>query len=173
MNSEYFRKNEQTDYELFVELMADIAPNVKVGETPQYFYCDATATTISDIVVEHELKRRYYQFNDEKMVMVNNGKEYDEIIIEAHKLCELLLSMHITNNVHQAKYANFIINEDGTKYAICFDIHGLNRMLKKKKFSNIYSKGYEQQEDGWRFLLPIKDAIIFRKNNGGRYTKIQ
>lgn len=172
MSVEFFDTNENRDYFLFEELMDDIAPHMEKGAAPKYFYCDATGKTIGDVVFEYELKYRNYQFNEEKMVMEKNGKEYKDIIIEAHKLCELLMSMVVFKSQHQPKYVNFLENEDGTKYAICFDIAGLSKMLNKQKFGNIYSKGYEQQEDGWRFLLPIADAIIFKKENNGRYKKI-
>ena len=171
MSKEFFNVNENRDYKLFEELMDDIAPSIDKGQTPTYYYCDATATT-SDVIIEYELKHREYSYNEERKVMEKNGKEYKDIIIEAHKLCELLMSMIVYKN-HHPKYVNFIVNEDGTKYALCFDIYGLDKMLKKQKFGNIYSKGYEQQEDGWRFLLPIKDAVVFKKgNNDEKYRRI-
>lgn len=171
MSKEFFDKNENRDYQLFVELMDDIAPNVEKGATPKYFYCDATGRTMGDIYIEFELKYRTYNFNEEKMVMEKNDKEYSDIIIEAHKLAELLLS-HNINKGTQQKYVNFIENSDGTKYAICYNISNLPQPPKKQKFGNIYSKGYEQQEDGWRFLLPIADAVIFKKENNEKYKRI-
>lgn len=170
MSKEFFNDNEKRDYELFEELMNDVAPNTEKGAAPVYCYCDATGKTMGDIYIEFELKYRTYNFNENKMVMEKNGKEYSEIIIEAHKLAELLISNQLNRGTKQ-KYINFIEN-GGTKYAICFDISNLSHHLKKQKFGNIYSKGYEQQEDGWRFLLPIKDAVIFKKENNEKYKKI-
>lgn len=171
MSKEFFNDNENRDYELFVELMDDVASNTEKGAAPKYCYCDATGKTMGDITIEFELKYRTYNFNEDKMVMEKNGKEYSEIIIEAHKIAELLISNQLNRGTKQ-KYINFIENDDNTKYAICYDISNLPQHPKKQKFGNIYSKGYEQQEDGWRFLLPIKDAVIFKKENNEKYKKI-
>ena len=92
MSKEFFNTNEKRDYELFEELMNDVAPNTEKGAAPVYCYCDATGKTMGDITIEFELKYRTYNFNEDKMVMEKNGKEYSEIIIEAHKIAELLIS---------------------------------------------------------------------------------
>ena len=171
MSKEFFNTSEERDYRLFVELMNDVAPHMEKGATKTYYYCDATGRTMGDIYIEFELKYRTYNFNEDKMVMENDGKEYSDVIIEAHKLAELLISNQINRGTQQ-KYVNFIENGDGTKYAICYDISHLSQHPKKQKFGNIFSKGYEQQEDGWRFLLPIKNAVIFKKENNEKYKKI-
>lgn len=170
MSKEYFNSNEEKDYGLFEELMNDIAPHMERGATKTYYYCDATGKTMGDITVEFELKYRTYNFNENDMVLVKNNKKYKDIIIEAHKLAELLISNQLNKGTQQ-KYVNFIDN-DNEKYAICFDISHLKSWPKKCKFDNIYSKGYEAEEDGWRFLLPIKDSVIFKKDNNGKYKKI-
>ena len=169
MSKEYFEENEKKDYELFEELMMDIAPTLTIGATPKYHYCDASAVTETN-VIEYELKSRTYDFNETNRTIVDkNGKEYHEIFIEAQKATHLLFSHIHSNYTHLPKYVNFF-ETNGVKYAVCFDL--LKMGLPEKKKYKIYSDGYESTEFGWRFLLPISKATIFKKDNN-RYKRIQ
>lgn len=168
MSKEFFDDNEKRDYELFNEFMTDVCPNGEWGRTETYYYCDATGKTTTD-TIDYEIKWRTYKFDENKRVLVNDkNKEFTDLIIEAHKLADLLISVLLHN---KSKYINFM-ETDGVMYAFCYDIGSIKEHLKKHQFNNIYSKGYGKQEDGWRFLIPIKDCVIFKKENNGKYKKI-
>lgn len=170
-NNQFFETNETKDYQYFDELMSDLVPNFSYNATPKYCYCDATGST-DNIIYEYELKFRTYKFDANERVIIKNNKKYDTIVIEAHKLADLLVS-HIMNKNYQPKYVNFLEDETG-KFAICFDLLKFPERPKKLKYNNIHSKGYDEQEDGWRFLLPIKYATIFFKGRDkNKYVKIQ
>ena len=156
MNKDFFNENEDLGFALIKDLNNVLNIN-NLEKTPMYCFCDASGTSKNKVICI-EIKIR-------NAILTNDGTlssatfQSDEIMIEAHKLASLLFSALYDDT--EPLYVNFL--QDGT--AIVFNLKKLHEMPKKKLFKKILSMGYQREEATDRFLLNIKDAWIYRKEN--------
>lgn len=151
MNKEYFKQNEDNCYEKLL-MLQDKLPIDNIGRTPEKYHYDASGTTT--------LSGKTYEFAIELKDRFNYSLEsfnkFGSIMIEAHKLSQLLLELIINNRIP------FYINFTSDGYAIIYNVRKLKKYPTLRKFNNIQSKGYERRESGDRFMLDLHDAMIIK-----------
>ena len=173
MNQNYFKENEDNDYEIFKNLTDDLGTIYNVGKSEEKMFYDATGKTSNGQVCIVELKNRNQNLhkNDYKGYYVTGvnqkGLKYEgkTLMIEAYKAAQLLFSYTIKHTL--PIYCCFT---DEGNTAIIFYLNRLTEIPKFEKYNDINSKGYERKEDGERFMINIKDAIIYKKIDG-KWTK--
>lgn len=157
MNKNYFDTNESNDMKLLYDF--NLHTNLFSGLNPSEYshFSDATAYTISRLGEERkfniEIKKR-------NAVLLKSGKVSgatfvdDNIIIESHKACDLLLD---NINGYEPLYINFLDNN----VVVIYNLNKLSiRPQSMKKF--IKSNGYQGFEIASRQGLNIKDAAIYK-----------
>lgn len=157
MNKEYFNKNEERDYQLMSDLNSKLSLT-DFGKAPEKHHFDASGITSTGDKVGIEIKYRNQNYTNGKL----SGTTYtaDTMMIEAHKAASLLFDFTMTNTI--PLYVNF--TNDGN-IAIVYNLTKLKNIPKKKNYYNIQSKGYERTENGDRFLLPLDEAFIYKREN--------
>lgn len=157
MDKNYFDTNESNDMKLLYDF--NLHTNLFSGLNPSEYshFSDATAYTISRLGEERkfniEIKKR-------NAVLLKSGKVSgatfvdDNIIIESHKACDLLLD---NINGYEPLYINFLDNN----VVVIYNLNKLSiRPQSMKKF--IKSNGYQGFEIASRQGLNIKDAAIYK-----------
>ena len=143
MNTNYAITNEENDFNLLLQFNQKLKLK-ELGRTPQKYPTDASGYTQDNKYVELELKRRFI-----------NIDTYQTIIIEPYKLQYAKDNENII-----ILYVNFTNDE----HAIVFNLHKVNNLTKREY--NIPSKLYERIKQSNRYELPLKDAYVYKKQNG-------
>ena len=131
-----------------------------IGRTPPTYDFDASGRTTEDKPVSIEIKTRDLNLTEDNKV---SGSTFidDTLLIEARKMADLLLDYTITGAI--PLYINFLNN--------AVIIFNFSKMKEKpcKKFFKAQNYGQKGMELGNRYLLPIKDAYIYRYGEGEQW----
>lgn len=147
MNAEYCLKNELNDLQMLYEFNHQTKLFQSIEPTKPKSQIDAIGKK-GNREFAIELKHRFI-----------NLEKYKSIMIEDYKLAEMMLEYSI--NHREPLYINILA--DG--HILIFNLARLNEKP-KMRIQNIMSEGYEKmQYQERRYLLPIKEAAIFKDNN--------
>lgn len=172
MDNNYFDRNESKDYKKLVtsNFNDGLGHFNRLDAAPKYYWCDAFGNNDDNRTFNIELKNRDgYYYDDERKVIVSKktGKTFDSAMIEAHKVADLMLGYFYEGGL--PLYYNFFSDKDDNgrdvRHLICYNLLKLSQHPKKYRYDNIESKGYQEKETDYRFLLPLKDAFIYRYND--------
>lgn len=143
----YFEENERNDLQMLYEFNYTTKLFDSITPTKEKAQIDATAKR-KDREFAIELKHRYI-----------NLEKYKSIMIEDYKLAEMMLEYTINNR--EPLYFNFLA--DG--HILIFNLAKLSEKP-KMRIQNIKSEGYDKlQCQERRYMLPIKEAVIYKDNN--------
>lgn len=144
---DYFDTNERQDLQLLYEFNYNTKLFQSITPTEEKSQIDAIG------------KRKNREFAIElKHRFINLGK-YKSIMIEDYKFSGLMLEYII--NHREPLYVNFLA--DGT--VVIFNLNKLSTMP-KMRITDIKSEGYDKMQcQERRYLLDIKDAVIYKDNN--------
>ena len=143
----YFETNEKNDLQMLYEFNYVTKLFDSITPTKEKAQIDATA------------KRKNREFSIEIKHRYINLEKYQTIMIEDYKLAELMLEYTIFNK--EPLYVNFLA--DG--HVLIFNLAKLSEKP-RMRIQNIKSEGYDKMQcQERRYMLPIKDAVIFKDNN--------
>lgn len=143
----YFETNEKKDLQMLYEFNHETRLFDSITPTKEKSQIDATA------------KRKNREFAIELKHRYINLEKYQTIMIEDYKLAELMLEY--TVNHKEPLYVNFLA--DG--HILIFNLAKLSEKP-RMRIQNIKSEGYDKMQcQERRYMLPIKDAVIFKNNN--------
>lgn len=143
---DYFETNEKNDLQLLYEFNYQTKLFQSIKPTKEKSQIDAIATK-GKREFAIELKHRYI-----------NLEKYKSIMIEDYKLASMMLEYAI--NKREPLYVNFLA--DGT--VVIFNLIKLSTMP-KMRITDIKSEGYDKMQcQERRYLLDIKDAVIYKDN---------
>ena len=146
----YFETNEKNDLQMLYEFNYVTKLFDSITPTKEKAQIDATAKR-NNREFAIEIKHRYI-----------NLEKYSSIMIEDYKLAELMLEYTIHNK--EPLYFNFLA--DG--HVLIFNLEKPRMRIQKIK-----SEGYDKMQcQERRYMLPIKDAVIYKKENNN-YKLIQ
>lgn len=144
---EYFETNEKNDLQMLYEFNYNTKLFQSIKPTEEKSQIDAIGKH-KNREFAIELKHRYI-----------NLEKYKSIMIEDYKLAGMMLEYTI--NHREPLYINFLA--DG-----CVVIYNLAKLktMPKQRITNIKSEGYDKMQcQERRYLLDIKDAVIYKDNN--------
>ena len=143
----YFETNEKNDLQMLYEFNYVTKLFDSITPTEEKSQIDATA------------KRKNREFSIEIKHRYINLEKYQTIMIEDYKLAELMLEYTVNNK--EPLYVNFLA--DG--HVLIFNLAKLSEKP-RMRIQNIKSEGYDKMQcQERRYMLPIKDAVIFKDNN--------
>lgn len=143
----YFETNEKNDLQMLYEFNYKTKLFDSITPTKEKAQIDATAKR-NNREFAIEIKHRYI-----------NLEKYQTIFIEDYKLAEMMLEY--TVNHREPLYINFLA--DG--HIVIFNLAKLKEKP-RQRIANIKSEGYDKMQcQERRYLLPIKDAVIYKDNN--------
>ena len=143
----YFETNEKNDLQMLYEFNYVTKLFDSITPTKEKSQIDATA------------KRKNREFSIEIKHRYINLEKYSSIMIEDYKLAELMLEYTVNNK--EPLYVNFLA--DG--HVLIFNLAKLSEKP-RMRIQNIKSEGYDKMQcQERRYMLPIKDAVIFKDNN--------
>ena len=143
----YFETNEKNDLQMLYEFNYVTKLFDSITPTKEKSQIDATA------------KRKNREFSIEIKHRYINLEKYSSIMIEDYKLAELMLEYTVNNK--EPLYVNFLA--DG--HVLIFNLAKLSEKP-RIRIQNIKSEGYDKMQcQERRYMLPIKDAVIFKDNN--------
>ena len=143
---DYFETNEKNDLQLLYEFNYNTKLFQSIKPTEEKSQIDAIGKH-KNREFAIELKHRF----------INLGK-YKSIMIEDYKFSGLMLEYII--NHREPLYVNFLA--DGT--VVIFNLNKLSTMP-KMRITDIKSEGYDKMQcQERRYLLDIKDAVIYKDN---------
>ena len=154
MNQDYANQCEIDDFELLRDFNDKKFKLNKLGRTPSKYSSDASGYTQDGRYINIELKSRDNDIN-----------EYDSLQIETHKAYDLLDEYVRDNKI--PLYINFL--KDG--HVVVFNLAKLKHKPYKKRVRT-WSKLYQDYENGYKALLKLEDAFIYKKQNN-HYKLIQ
>ena len=135
----------------------------ELGQTPKYYPVDASGYTKNGktIVIENKDRTGY---------TLSYFETQGTMFVEGHKWAELLVE---ANMEHSPLYCNY--TKDG--YAIVFQVDNFKDIHLDSKRVHVNSRGYEQQrnegrEFEYKFLLPMKDAWIYKLDNENKVATL-
>ena len=144
---EYFDTHEMNDLQLLYEFNYQTKLFDSITPTKRNSQTDAIG------------KRKNREFAIEVKHRFINLEKYKSIMIEDYKLAGMMLESII--NHREPLYVNFLA--DGT--VVIFNLNKLSTMP-KMRIQDIKSGGYDVvQCQERRYLLDIKDAVIYKDNN--------
>lgn len=144
---DYFETNEQQDLQLLYEFNYNTKLFQSIKPTEEKSQIDAIG------------KRKNREFAIELKHRFITLEKYKSIMIEDYKFSGLMLEYII--NHREPLYVNFLA--DGT--VVIFNLIKLSEMP-KMRIQNIKSEGYDKMQcQERRYLLDIKDAVIYKDNN--------
>lgn len=144
---EYFETNEKNDLQLLYEFNYNTKLFQSIKPTAEKSQIDAIGTK-GKREFAIEIKHRFI-----------NLDKYKSIMIEDYKFSGLMLESII--NHREPLYINFLA--DGT--VVIFNLNRLSTMP-KMRITDIRSEGYDKMQcQERRYLLDIKDAVIYKDNN--------
>lgn len=156
MNSNYFKSNEDNDFEMLVKFNEETKYFDKIERCEEKNVIDAIAWK-NGKKFNIELKMRYMDIN-----------KFDGIFIEPNKVAKLLLEYQINGTI--PLYINFFQNQNTVA------IWNLSKLTKYgyNPSVQINDKGYERNKRESRFELYTRDACIcMRKNDNDKYNEIK
>lgn len=144
---EYFETNEKNDLQMLYEFNYNTNLFQSIKPTEEKSQIDAIGKH-KNREFAIELKHRYI-----------NLEKYKSIMIEDYKFSGLMLEYII--NHREPLYINFLA--DGT--VVIFNLNKLSTMP-RMRIQDIKSEGYDKMQcQERRYLLDIKDAVIYKDNN--------
>lgn len=159
MDKDYFDTNENNDFKLLCDFNEHTHLFSNISPSKYSHFSDATGMTITKL---GEKRKFNIEIKKRNAVLLKSGKVSgttfvdDNIIIESHKACDLLLD---NINGFEPLYINFLNNN----VVVIYNLNKLSiRPQLMKKF--IKSKGYQGFEIAARQGLYIKDAAIYKDN---------
>lgn len=155
-NTKFFDAAELVCIGLFEKFNEEVLHLSNTGATPQYFDFDASGTSQSRTFAI-ELKRRFLSLTDDMSQMLDqkNGNLYQDLMIEDHKVSELLV--HSITGSCVPLYINFLEN------AVL--VYNLQRITTARRTrTKVKSNGYQSFELGTRYYLSLDDCWIYREN---------
>lgn len=162
MNKDYFDNSEQRCLENLEKFNNEYHIFNHTEKTIEKFHADATGYTLNKL---GERRNFNIELKNRKQILLDNGVisgttdkggyTGDTIMIESHKLADLLLDNIIGL---EPLYINFLL--DGT--VIIFNLNKLTKRPYKSENQNILSRGYGKMEMAKRQYLYITDAAIYK-----------
>lgn len=146
MNNEYADINENIDFDKLEDFNKKLKLKM-LGRTPQKHHADASGYTQDGRTAIIELKKRNFTL----------GK-YNSIVIESHKLADILLDSICDDKV--PLYINFLDDD----YVVMFNLLKLKHRPRKHAQRNL-SKLYDGYELSVREFLDMRDAWVYKKQD--------
>lgn len=159
INNEIFTNSENNCFKKFEEFANETHWFNSFDRLDWKSHADASGVTRDNRKVIVELKDRHYSYDEKTNRIFKNGKSYNSMFIESHKIGSLLLD---TIDGFTPLYLNFM--ENG--YVILFVLNQLKHRPTETKTMNIKSAGYDSIEVSKRQGLSMRDAIIMKKEKG-------
>lgn len=164
-NFEFINQQEKIDWDLLNDFNEKFRYFTNLVKREKYATSDASGVTFDGRAFGIELKSRNQVLMDDGRL---SGQTYDGYAytadteyLEAHKSTSMMFDYLYKKD--EPLYVNFL--KDGT--IIIYNLTKLSEIPQKQRVK-IKSKGYEREEYEYRFLLPLKDAAIYK---GGKLIK--
>ena len=156
MNSNYFKSNEDNDFEMLVKFNEETKYFDKIVRSEDKNVIDATALK-GDKCFNIELKMRSMNIN-----------QFDSIFIEPNKVAKLMLEYHINGII--PLYINFFQNQNTVAI---WNLSKINS-YKYDPCVKIWDEGHKKYKYEARFGLYPRDACIcMRQNDNDKYNEIK